>query len=66
VTTAVVVFPIERGREAGALYRDLSQSAPEHMHLGLNFANAPGGRAATSGLRGDATVAVAATHFGDQ
>ena len=66
VTTAVVVFPIERAREAGALYRDLSRSAPEHMHLGLNFANAPGGRAATSRLRGDATVAVGATHFGDE
>ena len=34
VTTAVVVFPIERAREAAALYRDLSRSAPDHMHLG--------------------------------
>jgi FAD/FMN-containing dehydrogenase len=66
VTTAVVVFPIERAREAAALYRDLSRSAPEHIHLGLNFANAPGGRAATGGPRGNATVAVGATHFGDQ
>jgi FAD/FMN-containing dehydrogenase len=66
VTTAVVVFPIERAREAAALYRDLSRSAPDHMHLGLNFATAPGGRAGTPGLRGSATVAVGATHFGDQ
>ena len=65
VTTAVVVFPIERARVAGALYRDLSRSAPDHMHLGLNFANAPSGRAAIPGLRGNATVAVGATHFGD-
>jgi FAD/FMN-containing dehydrogenase len=36
------------------------------MHLGLNFATAPGGRAATPGLRGRPTVAVGATHFGDQ
>jgi FAD binding domain-containing protein/berberine-like enzyme len=66
VTTAVVVFPIERARDAAALYRDLSLSAPDHMHLGLNFATAPGGRAATPGLRGRPTVAVGATHFGDQ
>jgi FAD/FMN-containing dehydrogenase len=66
VTTAVVVFPIERAREAGELYRDLSRSAPDHMHLGLNFATAPGGRAATPGLRGSATVAVGVTHFGNQ
>jgi len=66
VTTAVVVFPIERAREAAALYRELSRSAPDHMHLGLSFANAPGGRATTPGQRGDATVAVGATHVGDQ
>ena len=66
VSTAVVVFPIERAREAAGLYRDLSLSAPHHMHLGLNFGMAPGGRAATPGLKGSATVAVGATHFGDQ
>ena len=66
VTTAVVVFPIERAREAAAVYRDLAQSAPDYMHLGLHFANAAGGRAATPGLRGNATVAVGATHFGEQ
>jgi FAD/FMN-containing dehydrogenase len=65
VTIAVVVFPIERARDAAALYRDLSQSAPNHMHLGLNFATAPGGRAATGGPRGNVTVAVGAAHFGD-
>ena len=66
VTTAIVVFPIERAREAAALYRDLSQSAPDHMHLGLSFANAPGGRAGTPAERGEATIAVGTTHFGDQ
>jgi FAD/FMN-containing dehydrogenase len=65
VTTAVVVYPIERARDAAALYRELSRSAPDHMHLGLNFATAPGGRAATGGQRGNATVAVGAAHFGD-
>jgi len=65
VTTAVVVFPIDRARDAAALYRDLSRSAPNHMHLGLNFATAPGGRAATQAPRGNATVAVGAVHFGD-
>ena len=65
VTTAVVVFPIERAREAAALYRELSRSAPDHMHLGLNFATAPGGRASTAGSRGNATVAVGVAHFGD-
>ncbi len=64
VTTAVVVFPIDRAREAAALYRDLARSAPHHMHLGLSFANAPGGRAATPAQRGNATVAVGAAHFG--
>jgi len=64
VTTAVVVFPIERARDAAALYRELSRSAPNHMHLGLNFATAPGGRAATGGQRGNATVAVGVAHFG--
>lgn len=65
VTTAVVVFTAERAREAAALYRDLCASAPRHMHLGLNFANAPSGRAAMPGVRGTATVAVGATHIGD-
>src|SRR5256714_10675497 len=65
VTTAVVVYPIERARDAAALYRELSRSAPNYMHLGLNFATAPGGRAATGGQRGNATVAVGAAHFGD-
>jgi FAD/FMN-containing dehydrogenase len=65
VTTAVVVFPVERARDAAALYRELSRSAPNHMHLALNFATSPGGRAATPGQRGDATVAVGAAHFGD-
>jgi len=65
VTTAVVVFPIDRARDAAALYRDLSGSAPDYMHLGLNFATAPGGRAATEAPRGNATVAVGAVHFGD-
>src|SRR2546429_2007993 len=65
VTTAVVVFPIDRARDAAALYRDLSRSAPDYMHLGLNFATAPGGRAATGAPRGNATVAVGAVHFGD-
>jgi FAD/FMN-containing dehydrogenase len=65
-TSAVVVFPIDRARDAAALYRDLSRSAPNHMHLGLNFATAPGGRAGTGGgPRGDATVAVGVAHFGD-
>src|SRR5438034_8696378 len=31
VTTAVVVFPIDRARDAAALYRDLSGSAPDYM-----------------------------------
>src|SRR5438477_1481238 len=66
VTTAVVVFPIERAREAAAVYRELFRSAPDHMHLGLSFATAPGGRATTPGQRGAATVAVGATHVGDQ
>src|SRR5947209_20556301 len=65
VTTAVVVFPIDRARDAAALYRDLSRSAPDYMHLALNFATAPGGRAATPGPRGNATHAVGAVHFDD-
>lgn len=56
VTTAVVVFPIERAREAAALYRELYRSVPDYMHLGLGFGTAPEGRGAT--------VAVAAAHFG--
>ena len=66
VTTAVVVFPIERARDAATLYRDLSRSAPDHIHLGMSFATAPVGRATTTGQRGAATVAVGAAHFGDQ
>jgi FAD/FMN-containing dehydrogenase len=66
VTTAVVVFPIERAPEAGALYRDLFRSAPNHMHLGLSFGAPSGGRATTPGQRGAATVAVGVTHVGDQ
>src|SRR5712691_4079247 len=65
VTTAVVVFPVDRARDAAALYRDLTRSAPDYMHLALNFATAPGGRAGTPGQRGNATVAVGAAHFGD-
>ena len=56
VTTAVVVFPIERAREAAALYRELYRSVPDYMHLGLGFGTAPEGRGPT--------VAVAAAHFG--
>src|SRR2546423_1865461 len=66
VTTAVVVFTIDRARDAAALYRELSRSAPNHMHLGLNFATAPSGRAATPAPRGHATVAVGVAHFGPQ
>ena len=66
VTTAAVVFRIERAREAAALYRDLSRSAPDHMHLGFGLATAPGGRGAIPGQRGVATVAVGASHVGDQ
>ncbi len=36
------------------------------MHLGLSFANAPRGRAGTPAQRGEATIAVGTTHFGDQ
>ena len=64
VTTAVMVFPIERAREAAALYRELSRSVPDYMHLGLSFATAPDDRAASPGLRGTPTVAVGAAHFG--
>jgi FAD/FMN-containing dehydrogenase len=66
VTTAVVVFPIARARDAAALYRDLARSAPDHMHLGLSFGAGTGGRATTPGQRAPATVAVGATHVGDQ
>ena len=66
VTTAVVVFPIARAREAAALYRGLARSAPDHMHLGLSFGAGTGSRATTPGQRGPATVAVGATHVGDQ
>src|SRR5438477_6638107 len=58
VTTTAVVFRIERAREAAALYRDLSRSAPDDMHLGFGLATAPGGRGAIPGQRGVATVAV--------
>ena len=64
ITTAAVVFPIERAREAAALYRELAQSAPEYMHVGLSFATAPGGDAGSPKQRGAATVAVGAAHFG--
>ena len=66
VTTAVIVFPIARARDAAALYRDLARSAPDHMHLGLSFGAGTGGRATTPGQRRPATVAVGATHVGDQ
>src|SRR5256712_5640901 len=65
VTTAVVAFPIDRARDAAALYRELFPSAPIHMLLGLDFANSPGGRAATPGRTGNASGAVGAAHFGD-
>jgi hypothetical protein len=55
VMTAVVVLPIDRAREAAALYRELSRSAPDHMHVGLGIATAS---------NGSPTVAVAAAHFG--
>ncbi len=60
ITTAVVVLPIERAREAAALFRELSRSVPDYMHLGLSFGAAPHGEAG----RGAATVAVGAAHFG--
>jgi FAD/FMN-containing dehydrogenase len=66
VTSGAVVFPLERAREAAALYREAARTAPDHMHLGLNFATAPAGRVATPEVRGKATVAVGSTHFGDQ
>ena len=55
VTTAVTVFPIDRAREAAALYRELYRSIPDYMHLGLGFATT---------TDGPPTVAVAAAHFG--
>src|SRR5437667_5392686 len=66
VTTATVVFPSERAREAAALYRELFRSAPEHMHLGLSFGPAAGGRSTTPGRGGAGTVGVGSTHVGDQ
>src|SRR5213593_3992756 len=66
VTTATVVFPSERAREAAALYRELFRSAPDHMHLGLSFGPAAGGRSTTPGQRAAGTVAVGSTHVGDQ
>jgi FAD/FMN-containing dehydrogenase len=66
VTHGSVVFPIERAREAAALYRDLSRSAPRHMHLGLSFATAPTGRASAPGLSGKPTVAIGSMHFGSE
>src|SRR2546427_4045306 len=66
VTTATGVFPSQRAREAAALYRELFGSAPHHMHLGLSFGPAAGGRATTPGHRGTGTVGVGATHVGDQ
>jgi FAD/FMN-containing dehydrogenase len=65
VTTAVLVFPIERARDAAALYRDLHRSVPDYMHLGLGFASAPPDEGGTSpARRRTPTVAVAAAHFG--
>jgi FAD/FMN-containing dehydrogenase len=64
VTTAVLVFPIDRARDAAALYREILQSAPDYMHVALSFATAPGGRGASPGQRGTPTVAVGAAHFG--
>src|SRR5258706_6379026 len=64
VTTAVVVFPIARAREAAALYRDLARSAPDHMHLGLSFGAGNGGRATTPGHRGPPDPAVGAPPVG--
>jgi FAD/FMN-containing dehydrogenase len=66
VTSGAVVFPLERARDAAALYRDLARSAPDHMHLGLSFATAPVGRGGSEQLGRKATVAVTCTHFGDQ
>ena len=64
VTTAVVAFPIDRARDAAALYRELYRSVPDYMHLGLSFATAPGDAAASRGQRGTPRVAVGAAHFG--
>lgn len=62
ITTAAVVFPIERAREAAALYRELSRSVPDYMHVGLSFATASGdGNESEQGIP---TVAVGAAHFG--
>src|SRR5439155_1281324 len=65
VTSGAVVFPIGRARDAAALYRDFARSGPDHVHLGLNFATGPAGRGGPHEMRG-ATVAITATHFGDQ
>jgi FAD/FMN-containing dehydrogenase len=61
ITTAAVVFPIDRAREAAALYRELSLSAPDYMHVGLSFATA-----SEDGTdeQGTPTVGVGAAHFG--
>ncbi|MGH2470845.1 MAG: FAD-binding oxidoreductase [Candidatus Limnocylindria bacterium] len=66
VTSGAVVFPIERAREVAALYSDLARTIPDHMHLGLGFATAPGGRVSSPEMRGEATVAISSMHFGDQ
>ena len=65
VTTAVVVLPIGRARDAAELYRELCRTAPSYMHLALSFSTAPGGRGASPGQRGVPTVGVGAAHFGD-
>lgn len=66
VTSGAVVFPIERARDAAALYREFARSGPDHVHLGLSFANAPAGRGGSHELKGRATVALTATHCGDE
>lgn len=65
LTRGAVVFPIQRAREAAALYRDIARTAPSEVHLALNFATAPTGRAAVGEPGGEATVAIGAVHFGD-
>lgn len=66
VTSGAVIFGIERAREVAALYRDAVRDFADHVHLGLNFANAPTGRAATPQLQGKATIAIGCTHFGER
>jgi FAD/FMN-containing dehydrogenase len=66
VTSGALVFPLERAREAAALYRHAARSLPEYLHLGLSFANAPTGRVGAPQSRDTATVALTCTHFGDR